>query len=144
MALPLQSLGDISPESFRRQLHLVADWIADYREKIDERAVSSPITPGAIANALPKAAPETGESFDHIWRDFEQLILPGILHWGHPRFMGYFGSTTTGPGIISEMLAAALNINAMTWKTSPAATELETVVLEWLRQWIDLPETFAG
>ena len=144
MTPSLQTLGDISPEAFRRQLHQVADWIADYREKIDDRAVSSPITPGEVTNALSKGAPEKGESFDEIWRDFERIILPGIVHWGHPRFMGYFGSTSTSPGIIAEMLAAALNINAMTWRTSPAATELETVVLEWLRQWLELPPEFAG
>ena len=137
-------LGDVSPELFRRQLHQVADWIADYREKIAERPVSSPAPPGAIIKSLPKTAPERGESFDEIWRDFEQLIVPGIVHWGHPQFMAYFGCTTTAPGIIAEMAAAALNVNAMTWRTSPAATELETVVLDWLRQWLDLPPTFGG
>jgi aromatic-L-amino-acid decarboxylase len=142
--MPSEPLGDISPESFRRQLHQVADWIADYREQIDDRLVSLPIAPGSISGALPKDPPEIGDSFEEIWRDFEQLILPGIVHWGHPRFMGYFGSTTTSPGIIAEMLAAALNVNAMTWRTSPAATELETIVLDWLREWLDLPETFAG
>jgi aromatic-L-amino-acid decarboxylase len=142
--MSLEPLGDVSPELFRQQLHQIADWIADYREKIDDRAVSSTTAPGTIGKSLPTDPPEKGESFEAIWRDFEQLILPGIVHWGHPRFMGYFGSTTTSPGIIAEMLTAALNINAMTWRTSPAATELETVVLEWLRQWLDLPETFAG
>jgi aromatic-L-amino-acid decarboxylase len=137
-------LGDISPDLFRQQLHQIADWIADYREKIDERRVSSLSKPGAITESLPKDPPESGESFEDIWRDFEQLILPGMVHWGHPRFMGYFGSTTTSAGILAEMLTAALNVNAMTWRTSPAATELETVVLEWLRQWLELPETFAG
>src|SRR5690349_2301083 len=111
MTHSLESLGDLSPETFRRQLHQVADWIADYREKIDERPVSSPTTPGAITKSLPASAPEKGDSFENIWRDFEQLILPGILHWGHPRFMAYFGSTTTAPGVIAEMVAATLNIN---------------------------------
>lgn len=141
---PIGALGDISPLLFRQQLHQVADWIADYRERIDELAVSTITQPGAIKESLPKEPPETGESFEKIWRDFKEVILPGIVHWGHPRFMGYFGSTTTSAGVIAEMLSAALNVNAMTWRTSPAATELEIVVLEWLRQWLALPQKFAG
>src|SRR5262245_18914128 len=144
MEEPLETFGDTLPQVFRQQLHQIADWIADYREQIDDRPVSCPTKPGEITKSLPKHPPETGESFADIWRDFEQLILPGIVHWGHPRFMGYFGSTSTSPGIIAEMLTAALNVNAMTWRTSPAAAELETVVLEWLRQWLDLPQSFAG
>jgi aromatic-L-amino-acid/L-tryptophan decarboxylase len=140
----LGALGDVSPEVFRRQLHQVADWIADYREKIAERPISPQAEPGAIIRALPERAPENGEGFADIWRDFEQLIVPGVVHWGHPQFMGYFGSTTTAPGVLAEMAAAALNVNAMTWRTSPAATELESVVLDWLRQWIRLPPEFRG
>ena len=138
----LGELGDVSPEDFRRQLHEVADWIADYREQIADRPISPNADPGAIVRALPERAPESGEEFAEIWRDFEQLIVPGMVHWGHPQFMGYFGSTTTAPGILAEMAAAALNVNAMTWRTSPAATELETVVLNWLRQWLGLPAGF--
>jgi aromatic-L-amino-acid/L-tryptophan decarboxylase len=140
----LGELGDVRPEVFRRQLHDVADWIADYREKIAERPISPNAEPGAIVQALPERAPEIGEGFAEIWRDFEQLIVPGMVHWGHPQFMGYFGSTTTAPGILAEMAAAALNVNAMTWRTSPAATELESVVLDWLRQWLSLPAEFRG
>lgn len=138
------SLGDIPSETFRRQLHQLADWIADYRENIGARVVAEKAQPGAIVQALPSHPPEKPEPFADIWHDFEQIVLPGIVHWGHPQFMGYFGSTTTGPGILAEMTAAALNVNAMTWRTSPAATELETVVLRWLRQWLGLPETFEG
>jgi aromatic-L-amino-acid/L-tryptophan decarboxylase len=138
------TFGDVPPEIFRKQLHQIADWIADYRETIPDRAISPTAPPGTIARSLPQRAPEKGESFESIWRDFEQIILPGIVHWGHPQFMGYFGSTTTAPGILAEMAAAALNVNAMTWRTSPAATELETVVLDWLRQWLELPPDFGG
>jgi len=136
-------LGDIPIENFRRQLHQVADWIADYRASIGDRAVSPKTEAGAIVRALPSHPPEQPEPFANIWNDFEGIVLPGMVHWGHPQFMGYFGSTTTGPGILAEMIAAALNVNAMTWRTSPA-TELETVVLRWLREWLGLPEIFEG
>ena len=137
-------LGDIPSDNFRRQLHELADWIGDYRASIGSREVARTVEAGAIVQALPSHPPEKAEPFENIWNDFERIILPGIVHWGHPQFMGYFGSTTTGPGILAEMVAAALNVNAMTWRTSPAATELETVVLRWLREWLGLPEIFEG
>jgi aromatic-L-amino-acid decarboxylase len=137
-------LGDTPSEDFRRQLHQLADWIADYRTNITDRTVAPKIKAGAIVDALPSDPPEQAEAFANIWNDFETIVLPGIVHWGHPQFMGYFGSTTTGPGVLAEMVAAALNVNAMTWRTSPAATELETVVLRWLREWLGLPKTFEG
>src|SRR5207249_9162125 len=74
----------------------------------------------------------------------DRVIVPGMVHWGHPQFMGYFGSTTTAPGVLAEMISAALNVNAMTWRTSPAATELETLVVDWLRHWLGLPNEFSG
>ena len=123
-------LGDIPAATFRQLLHEVADWIADYRETIEDRAIAPGIEPGALINALPATAPERAESLFAIWSDIQKLIIPGVVHWGHPQFAGYFGSTTTAPGILAEMISAALNVNAMTWRTSPAATELETVVLE--------------
>ena len=137
-------LGDIPSQTFRRQLHEMADWIADYRASIGDRIIAPKTEAGAILRALPSHPPEQPESFANIWKDFERIVLPGIVHWGHPQFMGYFGSTTTGPGILAEMIAAALNVNAMMWRTSPAATELETVVLRWLREWLALPEIFEG
>lgn len=138
------SLGDIPSEEFRCQLHQLADWIADYRAGIGDRIVAPKAEAGAIVRTLPAHAPEQPEPFANIWNDFQRIVLPGIVHWGHPQFMGYFGSTTTGPGILAEMIAAALNVNAMTWRTSPAATELETVILHWLREWLLLPEVFEG
>jgi aromatic-L-amino-acid decarboxylase len=137
-------LGDIPADLFRRHLHDLADWIADYRETIDHRRVSPDAEPGAVLRALPKNAPETGESIAEILRDLDEHIMPGMVHWGHPQFMGYFGSTTTAPGILAEMILAALNVNAMTWRTSPAATELEILVLDWLRQWLSLTDNFTG
>src|SRR5213080_2705162 len=137
-------LGDISPELFREQLHRLADWIADYRENIGERRISPNDEPGAILAQLDATAPETAASLDKIFADVERVIVPGVAHWAHPQFMSYFGCTTTSPSILAEMITGALNVNAMTWRTSPAATELETLVLDWLRQWLTLPNEFAG
>jgi aromatic-L-amino-acid decarboxylase len=139
-----QSLGDMPPAEFRKQLHQLADWIADFREHIEQLRVAPDDKPGAIRAQLPKRAPEEGESFERILSDVDRIILPGMVHWSHPMFLGYFGWTATGPGILGEILTAPLNVNAMTWRTCPAATELETVVIDWLRQWVGLPEGFGG
>ncbi len=101
-------------------------------------------SPGALAARLPKSGPERGESIDVILEDFRKLIVPGVTHWNHPRFFGYFSVSSSGPGILGEMLAAALNTNHMVWKTGPSATELEQISLGWLRQWLGLPEEFFG
>jgi aromatic-L-amino-acid decarboxylase len=138
------ALGDVDSAEFRAQLHNIADWIADYREGIGARRISPQDAPGAIAAALPRSAPAQPESFDAILEDFERVIVPGLVHWGHPAFFGYFGTTTTAPGILGEMIAAALNVSAMTWRTSPAATELESVVVDWLRQMLHLADTHKG
>src|SRR5437588_11125099 len=137
-------LGDISPQLFCEQLHRLADWIADYRENIGQRRISPNDEPGAIIARLDAAAPERAASLDEIFGEVERVIVPGVAHWAHPQFMSYFGCTTTSPGILAEMITAALNVNAMTWRTSPAATELETLVLDWLRQWLTLPVEFQG
>src|SRR6476659_4075221 len=136
--------GDLPPDVFRQQLHKVADWIADYRENIAKYPISPTAKPGAIAAALPAAGPEKGEPLEEIFADVDRHVVPGIVHWAHPQFLGYFGCTTTALGILAEMIAAALNVNAMTWRTSPVATELEAVCLGWLRQWVGLPDEFGG
>src|SRR6266480_5979405 len=100
--------------------------------------------PGAISAQLDAVAPEKAALLDEIFADMKRVIVPGIAHWAHPQFMSYFGCTTTSPGILAEMITGALNVNAMTWRTSPAATELETLVLNWLRQWLALPNEFSG
>jgi aromatic-L-amino-acid decarboxylase len=139
-----QSLGDTPSEEFRKQLHELADWIADFREHIDQLRAAPDAKPGAIREQLPKGAPEEGEPFEKILADVDHIIVPGMVHWSHPMFLGYFGWTTTAPGILGEILTAPLNVNAMTWRTCPAATELETVVMDWLRQWVGLSEEFEG
>src|SRR5918993_2470681 len=136
--------GDMDPEAFRREAHRVADWIADYLAAPERFPVLARSRPGDIRRALPAEAPERGESFDAIFGDFERLILPGITHWNHPGFFAYFAITGSGPGILGEFLSAALNVQAMLWRTSPAATELEAVTLRWLQQLVHLPDNFDG
>ena len=134
----------MDPEAFRREAHRVADWIADYLAGADRYPVLSKVRPGDIRRALPAHAPAAAESFDAIFADFERIILPGITHWNHPGFFAYFAITGSGPGILAEFLSAALNVQAMLWRTSPAATELEEVTLAWLRRLIGLPDDFGG
>ncbi|MEY2492374.1 MAG: aromatic-L-amino-acid/L-tryptophan decarboxylase [Verrucomicrobiota bacterium] len=137
-------LGDVPIGEFREQLRRMAEWAADYRENIESLPVASSVKPGEISRKLPSEPPENGESFDAIFADLKNIIVPGLLNWAHPEFLAYFGSTTTAPGVLGEIASAALNINAMTWRTSPAATELETVVVDWLRQWLQFPQQFSG
>ncbi|HXP89268.1 MAG TPA: pyridoxal-dependent decarboxylase [Bryobacteraceae bacterium] len=134
----------MSPEEFRASGHQVVDWIADYLRDVREYPVLAQTTPGALIASLPPSGPDRGEPMEAILEDFRKLILPGITHWNHPRFFAYFSISGSGPGILGEMLAAALNVNHMLWKTSPAATELEQVTLGWLRQWLGLPGEFFG
>src|SRR5688572_30068464 len=138
------TLGDMDPEAFRREAHRLADWIADYLAHSSRYPVLSRNAPGDIVHALPREAPVQGESFDRIFEDIERIVVPGLTHWNHPGFFAYFAITASGPGILGEFLSAALNQQAMLWRTSPAATELEEVTLAWLRRLIGLPEAFDG
>jgi aromatic-L-amino-acid decarboxylase len=139
-----QSPGDTPREEFRKQLHELADWVADFRENIESLRVAPREEPGAIRAQLPAQAPEEGESFEKILNDVNRVIVPGMVHWSHPMFLAYFGWTTTAPAILGEIITAPLNVNAMTWRTSPAATELETLMVDWIRQWVHLPQQFGG
>jgi aromatic-L-amino-acid/L-tryptophan decarboxylase len=143
-ASPVPPLGDMPPEEFRRHAHAVVDWMADYLANVGELPVLAQVQPGDVAARLPASAPETGESVDDILRDFRDVVVPGVTHWNHPDFYAYFSITGGGPGILGEMLAAALNTNAMLWRTGPAQTELEERTLDWLRQLMGLPEGFHG
>ena len=119
----------MSPEEFRAHGHRAVDWIADYLATIREQPVLSRVKPGELSASLPLSAPESGEPMEAILADFERLIPPAITHWNHPRFLAYFAITGSPPGILGEMLTAALNVNGMLWKSSPAVTELEAVTL---------------
>lgn len=137
-------LGDMSSEEFRRYGRELVDWIADYFERIEEFPVLSQIDPGWLKENLPSGPPETGEDFSAVLSDIDKLILPAVTHWNHPNFHGLFSTSTSSVGIFGEMLAAAFDMKAMLWRTSPASTELEDVTLDWLRQMLGLPEVFEG
>ena len=134
----------MSPQEFRKSGHEVVDWIADYLENTREYPVLSRISPGDLTAALPQRAPETGEPMDRILDDFRKLIVPAVTHWNHPAFFAYFSTSASAPGILGEMLSAALNANGMVWKSCPAVTELEQVTLAWLREWMGLPGEWFG
>lgn len=136
--------GDMDPQLFRQYGHQVVDWIADYLANVGSYPVLAQSSPGAIRRSLPPSPPTEGESMETILDDFERVLLPGITHWNSPGFLAYFAITGSGPGILGEMLSSALNINAMLWRTSPAATELEQVTLDWLRQMLGLPHPLFG
>jgi aromatic-L-amino-acid/L-tryptophan decarboxylase len=140
----LDGLGDMAAADFRAAAHRVVDLMADYIEGVERHAVLPSIEPGAVRAKLPTAAPEIGETLDAILADYLAVIEPNGTHWQHPGFYAYFASTASGPGILGEMLTAALNQNPMLWRTSPAGTELEQVVVDWLRQALGLPDGFDG
>ncbi len=137
-------LGDMPPDEFRRYGYEMIDWIADFFQNIDEIPVLPNVQPGDVKNLLPDQAPQTGEAMSAIFEDIDKIIMPGMTHWNHPRFMAYFANTGSAPGIFGEMLATAFNINGMLWKSCPASTELEQKTLDWLRELLNLPKDFWG
>jgi aromatic-L-amino-acid/L-tryptophan decarboxylase len=130
--------------TFRADLNLAADWVDAYLERVGELPVAARVEPGAVRAQLPGSAPEHGEPFEALLHDLDELILPGLTHWNHPRFFAWFANTGSEPGILAELLIAALNVNNMTWLASPAATELEVTVLDWLAQLLGLPRGWHG
>jgi aromatic-L-amino-acid/L-tryptophan decarboxylase len=131
-------------ENYRKAFQQVEDWMIDYWEKSEQYPVLSTVKPGEIIAALPNNPPQKPESFDQVMDDFEKIILPGVTHWNHPSFYAYFAITGSPPGVLGDMLSTSLNVNGMLWKTSPAATELEIVVLDWLRQMLGIPVPVFG
>jgi len=138
------TLGDMDKEEFRRVGHELIDWIADYFDKIDELPVLAAIEPGDLKAKLPTSAPVQGEPMEAIVADLDRLIVPALTHWSHPSFFAYFATSTSAPGIFGELLSAAFDNKAMLWRTSPASTELEEVVLDWLRQMMGLDPGMLG
>lgn len=134
----------MTPEELRRQGHAVVDWIADYYSRVEELPVLSQAKPGELRGLLPPGAPTHGEPFEQVLAEIDRLILPGITHWQSPNFFGYFPANTSGPAILGDLLSAGLGVQGMLWSTSPACTELETHMLDWIAQMLGLPESFLS
>src|SRR5450631_4891480 len=134
----------MTPDEFRRHGHAVIDWIADYYQRVESFPVLSRTEPGQIRASLPENPPTKGEPFEAILGDVEKLILPGITHWQSPNFFAYFPCNASGPAILGDLLSSGLGVQGMLWATSPACTELETHVLDWLVPMLGLPENFLS
>jgi aromatic-L-amino-acid decarboxylase len=134
----------MTPDEFRRCGHQAIDWVADFLANPERYPVLARVKPGDLTDALPAHGPEQGEPPECLLADFERLIVPAVTHWNHPGFMAYFANSGSAPGILGELLASALNVNGMLWKSCPAVVELEQVTLRWLRQWTGLPEDWFG
>jgi aromatic-L-amino-acid decarboxylase len=134
----------MTPEEFRRYGRAVVDWIADYYQQVESLPVLSQVQPGQIRASLPAEPPTRGEPFEAILKDVDELVIPGITHWQSPNFFAFFPANTSGPAILGELLSAGLGVQGMLWMTSPACTELETHVLDWLADMLDLPSKFKS
>ena len=131
-------------EEFRHHGHTFVDWMADYLAGVEKYPVMAQVKPGEITAKLAPSAPEQGEPMEQIFADFQSQILPGVTHWQHPSFFAYFPANSSPPSVLAEMLTATIAPQCMLWQTSPAATEMETQVLDWLRQMTGLPEGLEG
>ncbi len=134
----------MTPDEFRRRGHELVDWLADYQERVASLPVCAQVEPGEVRAALPVDPPQIGEPFDAVMRDLEEIILPGITHWQSPNFYAFFPSNNSGPSILGELVSAGLGVQGMMWATSPACTELETHVLDWLVDMLGLPDSFRS
>lgn len=137
-------MSDMSPQEFRRHGHEVVDWIAEFLATVGDRPVLPGVQPGDVTARLPARPPDHPEPMEDILRDFREILVPATTHWNHPSFHAYFSNTASGPGILGEALTAALNSNLMLWRTGPAATELEALVIDWVRQLLGLPDPWEG
>lgn len=140
----IKNLGDMPAEEFRKNGYKLVDWIADYLTNIENHPPLSQVKPGDILKRIPQTPPTNGEDIENVLADVDKILMDGITHWNHPGFMAYFNSTSSGPGILAELLTAGLGVNGMLWKTSPAFTELEKSMMNWFRQMIGLPENYWG
>ncbi len=135
---------DMPSEEFRKNGYKLVDWIADYLTSIEKYPPLSHVNPGDILKRIPQVPPKNGEAIENVLADVDKILMNGITHWNHPGFMAYFNSTSSGPGILAELLSASLGVNGMLWKTSPAFTELEKSMMNWFRQMVGLPENYWG
>ena len=142
--MPLEKSFHMTPDEFRRYGHAMVDWIADYQSRIESFPVLSQVKPGQIRASLPANPPTHGEPFDAVLNDVEKLILPGVTHWQSPNFFAYFPCNASGPGILGDLLSSGLGVQGMLWSTSPACTELETHVMDWLVGMLGLPQKFLS
>ncbi len=134
----------MDPETFRTQAYAAIDWIVDYMKNIEDYPVLSSVKPGDIRKQLPDAAPEKGEEFEAMLKDVNDIVMPGITHWQSPNFFAYFPGNSSGPAILGEILSASLSVQGMLWATSPACTEVETQVMDWLVGMLGLPKKFRS
>jgi len=134
----------MNADEFRQYGHQIVDWIADYIDSVKDFPVRAQVKPGEVRSKLPAQAPMAGEPFEAMMQDFKDIILPGITHWQHPRFFAYFPANVTPPSMLAEMLVNALGVNGMLWETSPAATELEEQMIDWLKGMLQLPSAWSG
>jgi aromatic-L-amino-acid/L-tryptophan decarboxylase len=137
-------MSDMPIEEFRKNGHQLVDWIADYLNDIEKYPPLAQVSPGDILKRIPQIPPQKGEDIENVLHDVDKILMDGLTHWNHPGFMAYFNSTSSGPGILAEFLTAALGVNGMLWKTSPAFTEHEKAMMNWFRQMVGLPENYWG
>jgi aromatic-L-amino-acid/L-tryptophan decarboxylase len=134
----------MDPDEFRRHAHQLVDWMADYFRNVGQLPVTPEVQPGDVRRQLPPSPPEQGEPFQQLFEDFNRIVMPGMAHWNHPGWFAYFPANNSPPSVLAEMLTATLGAQCMSWATSPAATEMEQVMMEWLRRMLCLPDGFTG
>src|SRR5579863_3133140 len=134
----------MTPEEFRKYGHQLIDWVADYRARIADLPVMAQTKPGEIRAQLPSKPPDAPESFEEIFKDLDRVILPGLSHWQHPRFFGYFPANSDLSSVLGDYLSSGLGVLGLSWQASPALTELEEVVADWLRQMVGLSDAWRG
>ena len=140
--MSLETPRHLTPDEFRKAGYATVDWVARYLERLEELPVASDVKPGEVRAKLPERAPESGEPFDHVLRDLDEIVLPGLTHWQSPNFFGYFPANASPSAALGDFVASGLGVQGMLWATSPACTEIETHVLDWLVDMLDLSDRF--